>query len=115
MKLRLNAAEQKRPCKVPGPRVVIELCLGKDGLEPLCPVVTENRVSGLAEGKLLLEVSGTSRPSGVGVRAQRDIVEEMPRVLLGNSWEGGFVGWRAGLVHSVHQHLWCVGCEWPGA
>ena len=85
--------------------------LRKDSLAPLCSVVTANGVSGLAEGKLLLEVFGTSCPSWVGVRAQQDILEEMPHVLLRNSWEEGLVGWWVGLIHSFREHLWRPPCR----
>ena len=47
----------------------------------------------------------------VGVRAQQDILEEIPHVLLGSSWEEGFVGRWAGLVHSFHKHLWHPLCR----
>ena len=32
-------------------------------------------------------------------------------VLLGSSWEEGFVGWGTGLIHSFHKHLWHPLCR----
>lgn len=54
---------------------------------------------------------GRSCPSWVGVRAQQDILEEIPHVLLRNSWEEGLVDWWVGVVHSFRKHLWRPPCR----
>lgn len=108
MKRRPNPAEPKKSCgSFLCPELSLSSCVweGQPGTPELC-ADREWSPQGWLEEKLLLGVFGTSRPSWVGVRAQQDILEEIPHVLLGSSWEEGFVGWWAGLVHSFHKHLW---------
>ena len=112
MKRRASPAEPKESrVSSLSPGLSSSSCIweGQPGTPEHCADRTESR--DWPEARLLLGVFGTSCTSWVGVRAKQDILEEIPHVLLGSSWEEGFVGWGTGLVHSFHKHLWHPLCQ----
>lgn len=65
-------------------------------------------VLGLAEEKLQLEVFWNTLPQLGGMKAQQDVLQEIPHVLLRDPWEEGFRDWWVGLfIHSINIYGVC--------